>query len=131
MSTDGRWDIQLHLVTGVMVEYRVTEETARELIDEQTWDWPPDLTDDERLSAAVYTTLYRRVNKQAGYISATDLDGKLWLIPATAVLAFNVKDRSQPGSVRAIGFTPPTVGEEQPPRGTVDFNPRRSHRQTS
>ncbi len=114
MAVDG-YEVQVHLVDGQTIEYRVSEETARQLVGASTWSWPAGTAEEDKPIAAVFSTIAHRMQKSDGFLSATSSDGRTWLIPVKSILAFNVRDHARPGALRPrLGFIAPTVEKSDP-----------------
>jgi hypothetical protein len=60
--------------------------------------------DDEALAIArmIYSLLLHRMDKNTGFYQLTDLDGRQWVLRASAILSFAI----QPPKGRRLGFEP-------------------------
>ncbi len=73
--------------------------------------WRGQLDQAAKQRAAITTVLAERLQKGSGLLTATDADGKQWLIPTTNIAAVNIRDRQEAPDApdvqkRPIGFEP-------------------------
>lgn len=115
MASAGGYEVQVHLIDGQTIEYRVSDETAQQLAAGSAWSWPAGTAEEDKPIAAVFSTIAHRMQKPDGFVSATSADGRTWLIPVKSILAFNVRDRARPDALPPrLGFVPPTVERSDP-----------------
>lgn len=103
-SADIRFEVEVHLTSGMAVNYHVPTDRVSEIVSRPNWDWPAGIPDDSKAFASVFSDIALRVSKGTGFLQAEDLDGRAWLIRADSIVAFSVKDYHEPAEPRPMGF---------------------------
>jgi hypothetical protein len=108
-STDIRFEVEIHLITGRIVTYGVPEDRVTEIVSRPGWVWPAGIPDETKPFVGVFSDIANRVNKGTGFLQAKDLDGRSWLMRAESIVAFSIKDYREPPVPRPIGFELPIL----------------------
>jgi hypothetical protein len=101
---DVRFEVELHLTTGKIVRYHV-DQAYVDVTLKRAWGWPTEFSEDEKGFSVIFSEVANRLSKGSGFLQANDLDGRVWLVRADMIAAFNVRPY-QKTAPRLIGFNP-------------------------
>jgi len=76
-----------------------TAELARRFFDQESTQ------DDVALARAAFSTLVQRIESGAGELVMPDADGRIWIVPASSIVAIGFEHRlDTPGRKQAVEF---------------------------